>query len=94
MATTSSWSPEDITFLSTLPIDDYYDMLKSSKGLDLRRIISACLQFDRVMNAPPDMTEISKRAKDALKLVGQESKINARRVRSYGVEVDSRASEK
>lgn len=94
MANTNSWGPDDITFLSTLPTEDYYLTFKSSRGSDLRKIISACLQFDRIMNATPDMTEISKRAKDALERVGQESKINARRVRTYGVEVSSPASEK
>jgi hypothetical protein len=88
MANTNGWSPDDITLLSTLPIDDYYNMFRSNKGSDLRKIISACLQFDRIGNATPDMREISKRAKDALRRVGQESAINARRVAKYGVFID------
>ena len=32
MATTNGWSPDDITTLSSLPVDDYYDIFKSSKG--------------------------------------------------------------
>jgi hypothetical protein len=88
MADTNSWNPENITTLAALPVDDYYDMFKRSRGRDMRKIISACLQFDRIGNASPEMREISKRAKDALKLIGQESAINARRVKAYGVEVD------
>jgi hypothetical protein len=39
------------------------------------------------MNATEPMKEISKRAKDALRRIGGESKINARRVKRYGVEI-------
>ena len=84
MAKTNGWGPDDITFLSALPIEDYYQIFKNSKGSELRSIINACLQFDRIGNATPDMTEISKRAKDALRRIGKESAINARRVASYG----------
>lgn len=92
MAETNSWSPEDITTLSTLPEEDYYEILKKTKGLDVQRVIASCLQFNRIGNATPEMREISKRATDALRRIGQESPINARRVRSYvkdyGVDLD------
>lgn len=87
MAHSNGWNPEDITTLCTLPVDDYYQIFKSHRGDDLRKIIKVCLQFDVIGNATPDMKEISKRAKDALKRIGQESAINARRVKYYGVEV-------
>jgi hypothetical protein len=45
-------------------------MFNSSKGQDLRKIINACLQFDRIANAT--------------KQIGQESAINARRVKAGG----------
>ena len=88
MSAMNSWNPDDIATLSTLPVNQFYSILKSNTGSDLRAIIGACLQFDRIVNATPEMREISKRAKDALKLVGQESAINARRVKAYGVNVD------
>ena len=34
------------------------------------------------------MKDISKRAKDALKRIGQESAINAHRVKTYGIELN------
>jgi hypothetical protein len=89
MANTNSWGPEDVTALSELPVEDYYNMFKNVSGPDLRKIISACLQFDRFVSATPEMMEIPKRARDALRRIGKESKINARRVRTYGVEIDS-----
>lgn len=89
MANTNGWGPDDITFLSALPIEGYYQIFKGSKGSELRSIINVCLQFDRIGNATQDMTEISKRAKDALRRIGKESAINARRVASYGVLINA-----
>jgi hypothetical protein len=87
MADANGWTGEDIAMLSTLSVDAYYRMLKMSAGSDLHKIIGACLQFDSINNATAPMKEISKRAKDALKRIGQESAINARRVKRYGVKV-------
>jgi hypothetical protein len=87
MANMNGWSEKDIVTLSTLPIEEYYKLFKKSEGRDLHRIINACLQFDNIMNATEPMKEISKRAKDALRRIGQESEINARRVKRYGIEV-------
>lgn len=85
IADNHSWSPQDITTLSTLPVDEYWKMFKATKGLDLRKLINACLMFDSMVGATPDHQELPKRAKEALKRIGQESPINARRVRAYGV---------
>ena len=68
----------------------YYQVFKNTDGHDLQRILSSCLQFDTIGNASADMKEISGRAKEALKRIGQESLINARRVKRYGVEVDEK----
>jgi hypothetical protein len=87
IADTHSWNQEDITTLSALPVDEYYKLFKATKG-DLRELISACLMFDTMLDATPDYQEVVKRAKEALKRIGQESQINTRRVKAYGVEID------
>jgi hypothetical protein len=87
IAKANGWSPEDVTFLSRLAPDEYYKVFKNSRGDDLRVLIKACLQFGTFGNAYPEMIEISNRAKEALKRIGLESPINARRVRGYGIEV-------
>jgi len=89
IADTHSWNPEDITALSTLSVDEYCKMLKATNGLELRKLISACLMFDSMMGATPDYQEIPKRAREALKRIGEESPINAQRVKAYGVKLDS-----
>jgi hypothetical protein len=48
-------------------------------------MIAACLQFDTIGNASASMKEITRRAKEALNLIGQESRINALRVKKYGI---------
>jgi hypothetical protein len=85
---TSSWNSDDLRDLAALPVEDFYQLLKSSRGYELRHIINACLKFDNMGGASPEMKELSRRAKEALKRIGEESGINARRVRRYGVVVN------
>jgi hypothetical protein len=87
MANTNGWNPEDITALSSLSVDEYYDILKARKGHDLHQILRACLQFDNIGNASTEMKRISELAKGALRQIGEESLINAWRVKRYGIEV-------
>jgi uncharacterized protein YaaR (DUF327 family) len=88
IAKSDSWNPEDINLLSRLPPDQYYGIFKSSRGDELRKIVKVCLQFGAFGNATSDYKEISNRAKIALRRIGQESPINARRVRAYGIDVE------
>lgn len=87
IANTHSWNPEDVRALSELPVDEYYAIFKPARGMDKRKIISACLQFGTFMNADATMNEVSRKAREALLRIGQESAINAPRVKAYGVEV-------
>jgi Cdc6-like AAA superfamily ATPase len=89
IADTGGWNQEDIRALAALSVDDYRKIFKANRGKNVRTIVNACLQFDRIGNATPEMSAISKNAKDALRIIGRESPINARRVKSYGVDVDS-----
>jgi len=87
IADTHSWNPRDITVLSTLSVDEYYKLFKATTG-DLRKIISSCLMFDTMVDPAAEYKEVAKRAKEALKRIGQESQTNALRVKAYGVEID------
>jgi hypothetical protein len=79
------WNDEDIVTMSSASVNEYREAFKASNGRDLRKMLSGALQFDRIVNASDGMREISRRAKEALTLIGEESAINARRVRSLGV---------
>jgi hypothetical protein len=90
----NGWSPEDIDILSTLTSDEYYKIFKGSDGHDLARRVSTCLQFAGIGNASTEMRKISELAREALKRIGQESPINAKRVRRYGVVIEEQESSK
>ncbi|MCB5175530.1 KAP family NTPase [Microvirga lenta] len=81
------WDGDALAALATMPVDEYYRILKESSGQNLRRIIAGALQFEGVVNASPAMKEISKRTKEALTRIGEESDVNARRVTKFGVHV-------
>jgi hypothetical protein len=51
-------------------------------------MLANVFQFDRISNASETMREISKRAREALKMIGAESRINARRVSRFGVKFE------
>jgi hypothetical protein len=46
------------------------------------------LQFGKYSNADIQMNEITARAEEALKKIGQESDLNKRRVGKYGIKIE------
>jgi hypothetical protein len=48
-------------------------------------MLDGSLQFLRVVNATQEMKKVSENAKEALKLIGAESRLNALRVKKFGV---------
>lgn len=81
-----SWSRDDITLLSNLSVDDFYDMFKAQKD-DLSRIVRTSLSFGRIANADADIKMITEIANEALVRIGRESRLNRRRVMKFGVEM-------
>jgi hypothetical protein len=82
------WDDDQIHVLATAPVEEYRKAFKSHSGAELRRMLANVFQFDRIANASDAMKEISRRAREALKLIGAESPINARRVSRFGVKVE------
>jgi hypothetical protein len=70
-----------------LTIDDYYDLFKAIKGIDLARIIRTALEF-RGRADRPEYGEIGRKAEEALKRIAVESRLNRERVRRFGVKLD------
>lgn len=85
------WDTDRLEALETAPIEEYRKAFKSHSGPELRRMLANVFQFDRIVNASDTMKEISRRAREALKLIGAESPINARRVSRFGVKVEQAA---
>jgi len=88
MSRVNGWSPEDILILADVSVDEYYKILKTLRGSDLKKIINVCLQFDRIVGASPEMLQVAMRVRQALTQIGEESRINARRVRPYGIRIN------
>ena len=89
IANKRGWGDEDILVLSALTSEDYYTIFKEHEGVELRHIVDGCLLFERIGSSTDPMKEISRRAKEALRRIAQESPINALRVKKYGVDSES-----
>ncbi len=79
------WIEDDLVFLANVEPQEYYAIFREHKGTELRKLINACLQFDRILGASPTMKQVSERAKEALARIGRETRLNAVRVQKYGL---------
>jgi len=82
-----SYNNEAINKLANVPVDEYYRMIKSKDGEEMRKLVSSGLEFRRISNASPEMLEVVRRTEEALKKIASESKLNAVRVGRYGVKL-------
>ena len=83
LALKDSWNDKQIAELAGTPVDEYYRAFKENSGPELRKMLSAVFQFDRIANASDAMREISRRWREALTRIGTKSAINARRVSQF-----------
>jgi hypothetical protein len=83
------WSRDDITLLSKLTADDFYDLFKKQKDEDLSRVVRASLQFAQIGGTGEEEKSISAKAREALVRIGKESPINRRRVGKFGVQAEN-----
>jgi hypothetical protein len=79
---------EAIKMLAELPVEEYCRVIKSKRGEEMRKVILSGLEFQRISNASPEMQEVVRRTREALKQIASESKLNALRVRKYGIKID------
>lgn len=86
-------SDKVLSELATVSVEEYRKAFKETRGKDLQVMLAGVLQFGRIANASPEMKEIFKRAREALKLIGAESPINARRVAKFGIRIEGVAEE-
>ncbi len=91
LALDGSWTEELLAELGTVSVAEYRKAFKEAKGKDLRTMLAGALQFNRIINATANTKEISNRAREALKLIGSESAINARRVAKFGIKVEAQS---
>ncbi|MCK5913275.1 MAG: hypothetical protein KAG12_05315 [Desulfuromusa sp.] len=74
--------------LSQATTAEYVQLFKSQQGTKLSQYIDLCLKFSRQGGMTEYQRLISDKASAALKIIGQESKLNASRVWRFGIKVD------
>lgn len=82
IAKNSGWNDEDIVLLSKLSADNFYDMFKTLRGADLRRVVRRALDFITNQSDDPMYLRVGNNAYSALKKLGDETSFNAERVRN------------
>ena len=83
------WSSRDEEALAALSTHDFVQLFKSERGTDRSVLIFGCLEFRKIGNATERQKAISRSAEQALIKIGQESLLNAHRLKMYNVEVSS-----
>ena len=84
----NGWNPKDEVILANTGVDEYYDLFTSEVGDHLHRIVKKCLEFGQFSNADDRQKTIANNARGALNKIGNESNLNKRRVKRYGVNID------
>ncbi|ANM17186.1 hypothetical protein AMK06_CH02292 [Rhizobium sp. N541] len=81
------FSAETLTTLSSAPVDEYVRVFKAHEGEQLRTVLAGVFQYRGIENASEPMREIVSKAQEALTAIGKESRINAHRVKGWGVTI-------
>jgi hypothetical protein len=76
-----------ISKLAAVPVQTYFEIISAARGADLRKVILSALEFRRIANASDDMKEVIGLMEEALRMVGRTSRLNAVRIKKYGVSI-------
>jgi hypothetical protein len=87
LGTTDSWSQEDVALLTSLSVDQVYDIFKNNPGPNLSKIVRGCLKFKQIQHADENLNKIVATAEEALLRIAMEFPLNAVRVSAYGIEI-------
>ncbi|WP_057462409.1 P-loop NTPase fold protein [Pseudovibrio sp. POLY-S9] len=82
------WNSERLAFLADAPVEKYYETFKGSEGEELRKLLANATSFRRIVNSTDEMSRVTQKTISALEQIGKASRINARRVRRFGVKID------
>ena len=78
---------EEIAFIARRSEDDFYSLFKETEGEQLGKIMRGALIFKDINNPSDDIKIINKNVIAALRKIGSENRFNARRVKSYGIQL-------
>lgn len=81
------WSDDLLAYIDRNSEEDFFQILKKSRGNDLHCIARGLTYFVNIANPNAVMQSISTKATAALRRIGMESELNRLRVGKYGVEI-------
>jgi len=84
----NSWSKEDEEILLESSSSDYFKLFTSTHDETLDRMIKAGLSFGKISNATENYRAINASVTEALKKIGRQNSLNARRVSKYGIAIE------
>lgn len=87
MGRKNGYSPSDFEFLASHDASALYDLFTRLNGDDLRRAIDGALWL-KDAEQYPCMQKLAQSAEEALRKIGNQSAINRRRVKRYGISID------
>jgi hypothetical protein len=91
LATQNGWNPDDIEFLCSLSVDDYYRWMKSNPANILLKIRGGLLTFRRLQSSGDEQSKkyekITENVTSALKKIASENLFNRNRVK-FMYEID------
>jgi len=76
-----------ISKLAAVPAQTYFELISAARGAQLRKLILSALEFRRIANATDDMKRVTSLMEEALQMVGRTSRLNAIRIKKYGVSI-------
>lgn len=87
--TAQTFDREKIAQLAQVPTERYRDLFDSRSGEQLRRVVLSALEHRKISNASDDQIAIVRKAEEALREIGSRSRLNALRVRKYGISIST-----
>jgi hypothetical protein len=84
----ANYDSETIAKLATVPAQTYSNLISAARGDHLRSLVLSAFEFRRISNASGDMRRVVSSMEEALRIVGRKSRLNALRLRKYGVSIE------
>lgn len=89
----NGWGSSDEEVLANTTEDELFNIFKKQKDKQLSKYVDTCLQFGRFSNSTERQKKIADKAKSALLRIGKENRLNAIRVRKFGINVDKESGD-
>jgi hypothetical protein len=85
----NGWNEADIEVLGGATVDEYFALFKALSHPQTGYVVRTLMRFGQFDKSNADYGGIAERARAALVRIGHESALNRRRVKSYGVDLDT-----